>query len=83
MDLHRELGLSLAAYAAQQSSATQLFWRFQQQFGLHVLKPQDILCGGGRCAIARGEAPLYRDGEHLTITGAMTVAPIFDALFAP
>jgi peptidoglycan/LPS O-acetylase OafA/YrhL len=83
LNLHGDLGISPAAYEAQQRSATQLFTQFQQQYGLRLLKPQDILCNGGRCAIARGEAPLYRDGEHLATTGAMTVAPIFEAIFAP
>jgi peptidoglycan/LPS O-acetylase OafA/YrhL len=83
LDLHRDLGISQAAYEAQQRSAAQLFSQFQQQYGLRILKPQDILCRGRRCAIARGEAPLYRDDEHLAITGAMTVEPIFEAIFAP
>jgi peptidoglycan/LPS O-acetylase OafA/YrhL len=83
LDLHRDLGTSRAAYEVQQRSVTQLFRQFQQQYGLRILKPQDILCSGGRCAIARGEAPFYRDNEHLATTGAMTVEPIFDAIFAP
>ncbi len=82
LDLHRDLGMTRAAYADQQRSATQIFARFQQQFGLRILKPEDVLCGSGRCAIAQGEAPLYRDIEHLSITGAMTVAPTFEAVFA-
>jgi peptidoglycan/LPS O-acetylase OafA/YrhL len=83
LDLHRDLGMTRAAYEDQQRSATQIFARFQQLYGLRILKPEDVLCGSGRCAIAQGEAPLYRDIEHLSITGAMTVAPIFEAVFTP
>ena len=83
LQLHHDLGLSLAAYDAQQRSATQLFAEFQQQYGLRMLQPQDILCSGGRCAIAHGEAPLYRDREHLSVAGAMAIEPIFEAVFAP
>jgi peptidoglycan/LPS O-acetylase OafA/YrhL len=82
LHLHRDLGMTRAAYEAQQRSASQIFARLQQQYGLRILKPEDILCGSGRCAIAQGEAPLYRDIEHLSITGAMTVEPVFEAVFA-
>jgi peptidoglycan/LPS O-acetylase OafA/YrhL len=81
LDLHRDLAMSTADYETQQRSATRLFGQFQQQYGLRILRPQDMLCSGGRCAIARGAAPLYRDNEHLAIAGAMTVAPIFEAIF--
>ncbi len=83
LELNRELGISQTNYVAQQRSATQVFTRLQRQYRLHMLRPQDILCASGRCAIARGEAPFYVDGEHLSPTGALTIEPIFEAIFDP
>ncbi|HEV2701284.1 MAG TPA: acyltransferase family protein [Steroidobacteraceae bacterium] len=83
LDLRRDLGLTRSEYEAQQRSATRLFMKLQAQYGLRILKPQDVLCNSDHCAVAHGEAPLYRDNEHLSITGAMTVEPVFEAVFGP
>jgi peptidoglycan/LPS O-acetylase OafA/YrhL len=82
LDLQRDLGVSLAGYEMQQHSATQIFERLQQRFGLNILRPQDILCAGGRCVIDHAGAPLYVDGEHLSVTGAMLCLPALEAVFA-
>jgi peptidoglycan/LPS O-acetylase OafA/YrhL len=81
--LHRELGITRAQYDAEQRSAIQIFTRFQQQYGLRVLKPQDLLCGSGHCAIAHDDASFYTDREHLSPAGALAIEPVFDAVFAP
>jgi len=81
--LHRELGISKEQYDAQQGSAIRIFTRFQQQYGLHILKPQDLLCASGHCAIAQGEASFYTDREHLAPAGAMAIEPAFEPVFAP
>jgi peptidoglycan/LPS O-acetylase OafA/YrhL len=81
--LHRQrnLGISLTAYEAQQHSAAQIFLRLQQPYGLRILRPQDILCAGGTCAVARGEAALYVDSEHVSAAGAMLIEPALEAVF--
>jgi peptidoglycan/LPS O-acetylase OafA/YrhL len=81
LDLPRDFRISRTAYEAQELSATQIFQRIQQRYGVHILRPQDILCAGGPCAIARGEAPLYNDDEHLSPLGAVIVEPALDAVF--
>jgi peptidoglycan/LPS O-acetylase OafA/YrhL len=83
LDLRRDLGMTRNAYDAQQQSVSRIFMSLQRQYGLRILKPQDTLCNGGRCAVAHGENPLYRDGEHLATTGALAVEPVFDAVFNP
>ncbi len=69
LSLRRDFRISRTAYEAQELIATQIFQRMQQRYGLRILRPQDILCAGGTCAIARDEAPLYNDDEHLAPTG--------------
>jgi peptidoglycan/LPS O-acetylase OafA/YrhL len=81
LGLDRDLRISHADYDAQQQVATQIFTRLQKQYGLRILKPQDILCAGGMCAITRGEASLYNDAEHLSPAGAVLVEPVLDAVF--
>jgi hypothetical protein len=81
LGLRRDFRMSRTAYEAQQQSATRIFAPLQQRYGLRLLRPQDILCAGGLCAIARGADPLYVDDEHLSATGAMLVEPAFEAVF--
>jgi hypothetical protein len=81
--LHRELGITRAQYDAQQRSAIHVFMQLQQQYGLRVLQPQDLLCGSGHCAIARDDASFYTDREHLSPAGAMAIEPVFEPVFAP
>ena len=81
LGLQRDFRISYTAYASEQQDATQIFTQLQQRYGLRILKPQDLLCAGGTCAIARGEAPLYVDDEHLSPTGAELIEPTLEAVF--
>jgi peptidoglycan/LPS O-acetylase OafA/YrhL len=81
LHLRRELGITRTAYDEQQRGPLEIFASLQQRYSLHLLKPQDILCASGTCAIAHGEAPLYRDNEHLSPLGAMLVKPALEPLF--
>jgi peptidoglycan/LPS O-acetylase OafA/YrhL len=83
LHLDRELRISRVAYEAQQHSAAAIFARLQKRYGFRILKPQDLLCAGGMCSIARNDAPLYRDGEHLSELGAMICEPALDAIWDP
>jgi peptidoglycan/LPS O-acetylase OafA/YrhL len=81
LHLDREFRISRAAYEAQQHSATEIFARLQKRYGFRILKPQELLCAGGMCSIARDDAPLYVDGEHLSELGAMISEPAFHAIW--
>ncbi len=49
---------------------------------LQTVDPKTVLCAGARCAFeSRGEA-LYRDTNHLSVTGAQLVAPAIEPCFA-
>ena len=81
LGLHRDFRISRVAYEAQQRSAAEILGRLQGRYGFQVLKPEDYLCAGGACAIARNSVPLYRDPEHLTPAGADVAEPALKAIW--
>jgi len=81
LHLNREFRISRAAYEAQQHSAAAIFARLQKRYEFRILKPQDLLCAGGMCSIARNDAPLYGDDEHLSELGAMIAEPALEAIW--
>lgn len=46
-----------------------------------LLQPADYLCAGSACAYSRNGVPYYLDTNHLTITGANVLRPMFSRLF--
>jgi hypothetical protein len=81
-DWDRDFRISRAEYDAQQRSATEVFAQLQKQYAFQILEPQNYLCAGGKCAIARGEVSLYTDDEHLSAPGAMVAAPAIEPIWA-
>jgi peptidoglycan/LPS O-acetylase OafA/YrhL len=81
LHLNREFRISRVDYEAQQHSAAAIFARLQERYGFQILKPQDLLCAGGMCSIARDDAPLYTDDEHLSELGAMISEPALEAMW--
>jgi peptidoglycan/LPS O-acetylase OafA/YrhL len=80
-DLHRDFRISRAEYEAQQRSATEIFSRLQQKYAFQILEPQNSLCDGGMCAIARNTESLYVDEEHLSALGAMVAKPALEPIW--
>ncbi|MDP9010227.1 MAG: acyltransferase [Pseudomonadota bacterium] len=81
LHLNREFRISRVAYDVQQHSATEIFERLQKRYEFRIIKPQDLLCAGGTCSIARDDTPLYSDDEHLSELGAMTAEPALEAIW--
>jgi len=80
-NLHRDFRISRAEYEEQQHSATEVFSRLQQKYAFQMLEPQNALCSGGMCAIARNTASLYVDEEHLSALGAMVAKPALEPIW--
>lgn len=81
LHLDRDFRISRVDYETQQHSAAAIFSRLQKRYGFRILEPQDQLCAGGMCSIARIDAPLYTDGEHLSELGAMISEPALEAIW--
>jgi peptidoglycan/LPS O-acetylase OafA/YrhL len=81
LHLDTEFRISRAAYETQQRSAAAIIERLQSRYGFRLLKPQDMLCADGMCSLARGDAPLYVDSEHLSELGAMVSEPALEAIW--
>jgi peptidoglycan/LPS O-acetylase OafA/YrhL len=81
LHLDREFRISRDTYEAQQHSATAIFERLQKRYAIRILKPQDLLCADGMCSIARNDAPLYADEEHLSELGAKISEPALEAIW--
>jgi hypothetical protein len=76
-------GITRAAYDAQQAVAAGVFERLRARYGFTLVRPQDILCAGGECAVMRGGQGLYQDDEHLSPPGALAIVPAFAPLWRP
>lgn len=81
LHLNREFRISRAAYEVQQHTVTEIFERLQRRYEFRIVKPQDQLCAGGMCSIARDNVPLYSDDEHLSELGAMTAEPALETIW--
>lgn len=47
--------------------------------GVTLVEPGDELCPAARCATMTDGLPLYRDSNHLSVSGAERLAPLFNA----
>lgn len=78
---HPDFGLTRAAYEMQQQTVTQIFTQLQSRYPFDLLRPQDLLCAGNRCAVTRHGQSLYQDDEHLSPAGAIMIEPIFEKIW--
>jgi hypothetical protein len=72
-----DLGPTLVTYRARQVFVAKDFADLQRRYGVTVVEPASILCASGRCAVADGGRPLYRDHHHLSAFGAAHLARLF------
>jgi hypothetical protein len=62
---------------AYQQMANAALDRVAQATGAALLDPQPYLCVSDRCDLWRNDTILYRDNNHLSISGAMLLASLF------
>ena len=75
-------GTQSAVNDAYQSLANKSIDSMSAVPGVHVIDPKVMLCrSGGACDLERDGKLLYRDENHLTIAGAMTLEPLFTPIF--
>ncbi|HEY5412627.1 MAG TPA: SGNH hydrolase domain-containing protein, partial [Caulobacteraceae bacterium] len=73
--------ISRAAYDAEQAVANRVLERLRARYGFTILRPQDVLCASGGCALMQGGRSLYQDRDHLSPPGALAVVPAFEPLW--
>lgn len=81
--LRKEIKIAPAAndYAIRQAPVRRsLDLLGDKHAGVEIAKPSEAMCDDEACQIAMGGMPLYRDTNHLTVQGALTLAPFFTAI---
>ena len=76
-----EFAPSRAAFAQRQQFVMETLQDLQRRFAFVLVRPDEILCDDVRCRIVAGEHPLYSDNNHLSITGAAALRPMFERVF--
>jgi hypothetical protein len=78
----RDFTITRAAYEAQQRAVTPILAALQNRYAFATLRPQDLLCAGGVCAVVRDGRSFYMDDEHLSPFGAMAAEPAFERIWS-
>jgi len=77
-----EVSITRASYQARHA----LVWAAQDEAakrcGARILDPLPYLCDNERCYGSRHGRPLYYDDDHLSMTGAALLSPMFAPVFA-
>ncbi|MDR7271151.1 peptidoglycan/LPS O-acetylase OafA/YrhL/lysophospholipase L1-like esterase [Pelomonas saccharophila] len=68
-------GQTAADYRIRQAAALALVQRLTADGQAERVGLDQLLCGGARCQVLEGDASLYFDDNHLSMTGAAKVAP--------
>jgi peptidoglycan/LPS O-acetylase OafA/YrhL len=72
---------SRAQFVARQTHADVTLGAMDALPGVHVLRPDAVLCAGDRCVVQKAGRPLYFDSHHLSLTGAALLEPMFETIF--
>jgi hypothetical protein len=76
-----ELMIPWSEVQERQARLQSLFEALQQQGLMRVIPTHPALCQGERCMIEKDGIPLYRDGTHLSLPGALHLLPQLDDIF--
>ena len=71
-----------AAFMQRQRFVMDTLRNLQHQFGFQLIRPDEILCNSVHCSVGTDDHPLYCDDNHLSITGARSLRPLFERAFA-
>lgn len=52
----------------------------QEQCGIHLLDPTEVLCEDGKCLPSEAGRPLYYDNHHLSEYGNQRLIPLFEKI---
>jgi hypothetical protein len=75
------VALPAAAYHRRERVVLPLIRRLAEAEGVQAVFPASYLCHDGRCRVSESGIPLYRDGHHLSVYGAMKLVPLLQGIF--
>jgi len=76
-----KVNVSFQAYMQRQSFVLATFASMHKLYGVTVIYPHAVLCARGSCALSVDGIPLYRDEHHLSVFGALRLAPLMRGIF--
>jgi peptidoglycan/LPS O-acetylase OafA/YrhL len=74
---------TLADFLEVQKPIFQIFDNLGTHSGLLRLKPHNYLANGDQLLYSDGKHPLYQDDNHLNLSGAKRLTPLFEEIFLP
>ena len=74
---------TIAEYRARQRMVDEALEDVASRYPLHVVDVSDFFCGERTCEVIRAGRALYRDGHHLSLWGASTLAPAIARALRP
>jgi hypothetical protein len=66
------------AFMQRQQFVLDTLTDLESQFAFVLIRPDRILCDDSRCSVGTDDRPLYVDDNHLSITGARALQPLFE-----
>jgi hypothetical protein len=64
-------------FMQRQARAFQILRRWAAEYSVKIVYPHEVFCDASTCAVVKDGRDLYADGDHITVHGAMCLAPLF------
>jgi len=75
-----EVAPRYAEFNDRQARAFQVLRQAADKYSVPIVYPHELLCNTSACLVAKDERPLYSDDNHLSVHGAMYLAPAIERL---
>lgn len=73
------LGINKSDHEARESEVTEIIYRLSESNPrFKILSPDTILCSKLKCTLDFEGISIYRDDDHLTVSGSMLLKPLFE-----
>jgi hypothetical protein len=72
--------ISESEFAQRQERTFRLLENVAERFSVTIAYPHKVLCSGSICGYVNDRRPLYLDQHHLSVEGAMLLAPLFNGV---
>ncbi len=75
-----EVAPSYAEFTVRQARAFQVLRAAADEYSIPVVYPHEVLCNTTECLVEKDDRPFYSDDNHLSVHGAMYLAPTISRL---